>query len=294
MKKLLLLSIIALFFESKTIGQIQNEGLLNNITNYPIDISTTKEYPLEKKENKIWFLDSCIIWEQRINYVTEEPAGDSGRIEKYSYPVGWYTYFDLRSKHCQDYLSLKDTATPFCNYYLTDADIFSPIYGFFFPKQSAYLLDSLDVVYNMTDTVIKNIVLKRAGRLRKTPVEGYVRSIFYFDCNMPRTIFQFGFLEKNNEVIYSGCQIVKNEVVFDSSGIKLGGTEKEIIRYTLTKEEKNIFKCWEANSKKTTLPLLSHSEVLKLTHPSPQHEENPIITITPQEQRNKLNHIHNL
>jgi hypothetical protein len=279
-KQIIGLYLIGLVFCTNSIGQLQHEGLLNYITNYPIDISTTKEYPIEKKENKIWFLDSCIIWEQRINYVTEEPA-DTGRIQKYSYPVSRYVYFDLRTKHCQDYISLKDTAMPFCNYSLKDSD-HSPFYGFFFPMNYIYPLDTLDVITDMTDTTISNAVFKRVSRLRKTPLEGYIRSTFYLNCSMPRTIFQFGSFVKNIEAMYAGCQIVKSELIFDSSGIKLGGAEYKIIRDKLTKEEKNIFKCWEQNSKKTTLPLLPYSEVMKLIYPSPEHE-NPIITNVPRE-----------
>jgi hypothetical protein len=281
-KATLFLYLVNSFSGSDIIGQVQREGLISNITNYPIAISPIQEYPLEKKENKIWFLDSCIIWEYRVNYVSEEPAGDSGRIEKKSYPVGWYTYFDLRTKYCQDYLSFKDTATPFCNYYLTDEDT-SPFYGFFFPKIYPYPLDSFDVIITVADTTINNVVLKRVSRLRKTYTQGYVRGTFYFNCNMPKTIFKFGFLEKNKEIIYPDCQIVKNEVIFDSSGINVGGAEKQIIRYKLTQEEKNIFKCWQQNSKKTVLPLLTYNDVMKLIHPSPEHE-NPVITIIPREQ----------
>ncbi len=279
-KQIINLSISGLLLCSNSIGQVKREGVLNFITNYPINISTSKEYPKEKKENKIWFLDSCIIWEQRINYATTEPAGDTGRLEKISYPVSRYVYFDLRTKHCQDYISLKDTSTPFCNYYLEESD-HSTFYGFFFPKNYVYPLDSLDVITNMIDTTINNVVLKRISRLRKTPAEGYIKSTFYLNCNMPKTIFHFGSIGKNFEVKYTGCQIVKSELVFDSSGIKLGGVEHEFLRYQLTEEERNIFKCWQQNSKKTALPLLPYSEVMKLIYPSPEHE-NPTITIIPR------------
>ncbi len=275
-----LLTISTLFW-ANSFGQFQREGILNFVTLHPVDVSAIKEYPLRKKsENKIWFLDSCIIWEQRVNYTTEEPAGDTARIEKYSYPVGRYTYFDLRTKHCQDYLSLKDTATPFCNYSLKDSD-YSPFYGFFFPKNDNYPFASLDVITNITDTTINNTVFKRVVRLRKNPVEVY-RGTFYFNCKMPKTIFKFGLFAKNIEAKYPECLMVKSEVANDSSGIKLGGAEYEIIRNKLTKEEMSIFKCWEQNSKKTTLPLLPHSEVMKLIYPSPEHE-NPTITIIPRE-----------
>lgn len=40
---------------SDAIGQIQREGVLNHMTNYPIGFSAIKEYPLEKNQQSLVF-----------------------------------------------------------------------------------------------------------------------------------------------------------------------------------------------------------------------------------------------
>ena len=263
-----------LLLNTLSFSQSQSEGLLKYST-YDISINNlTKEEFIEHLEwTNIWFKDSCVIYELRINLETNNQTKD-GYVVKKSYPIWRYIYLDLKTMICQDYFNFKDTAMPLFNYSLKSNDTLS-IWRFFSPSARS---DTLPGVFTMQDTVLKNKIFKRVKVLYKYYPQLNYYVVYYFDCNAKKNIFH---LNRTLSGMYPNCKANRMDF-FDSTGNVMIRTEYEIIKTKLNNEEERIFKQWNKNARKTKLPLLSFSEVKKV--PLPYHEhENPKITILPLE-----------
>jgi hypothetical protein len=252
-------------FSLQSYSQSQTKGLVN-ISDWFIRMFDT--IPV-KQETKIWFKDSCVVYEIRANFESSESTPE-GTVVKRSSPVWKYAYLDLRNMHCQEYLHFKDTALPFCNYVLKPGEMIG--WKFYMPKSPR---DTGTGIISMSDTLINNKVFKRLNGIWKDPVET-LYNISYLDCNAPKNMF---YMAKTISEMYPGCKVTRSDI-FDSNGKLLSRFEFEVIRDMLNVQEEALFKQWEENSAKTKLPLLSHSEAEQIMIPNPEHE-NPTITIVP-------------
>jgi hypothetical protein len=280
MKKYLIhpISIFLLTFilNAYSYGQYQTEGLAK-YSSYEIntDNITKKKTVGHVEWTNIWFKDSAVIYELRINLESKESTIE-GTIVKRSYPVWRYVYLDLRTMRCQDYFNFKDTAMPLFNYLLKSNDTVS-LWRFFIPKTK---YDTLPGMFTMKDTIMDNIVYKRVKVLYKYYPEQNYFGVYYFDCNTKKNIFH---LNRTLSDMYPNCKSNRIDF-FDSSGNVSIRNEYKIIKDTLSCEEECIFKQWQKNAKKTKLPLLSYSETKRI--PIPYHEhENPTIKILPLEKK---------
>ena len=248
-------------------SQYQKEGIIDNFTAaFLNNDSIHQEKPNWREFTRVWFKDSCIIYELRINYETRDQSLEQTTIKK-SYPVWRYVYLDLRTMICQDYSSFKDTAMPYCNYFLKPTDI-SSVWEFY-KNEKRY--NSLDVI---TDTVINNTVFKRTKMFYNTPAKYY--SIYYLNCNAQKNMFD---LDKSLNEMFPDCKTMMIEG-FNLNGKLQNRTEYKIISDTLTADEKKIFQKWQQNACKIQLPLLSYEEARKSCVATYDHE-NPTITIIP-------------
>jgi hypothetical protein len=124
---------------------------------YFINTNPKEPAPFEYIGGKIWFKDSCFILERKsLNSI--DTFSQKGNIHSQEYLFYKYTFLDLRNMHCQDYLSLQDTATIFCNYFLNPAqkeNLDNRFYGKIIP----YFVP--DTTFELTDTIIKGENFKR-------------------------------------------------------------------------------------------------------------------------------------
>jgi hypothetical protein len=266
----IVLFLICLLFSIKSYSQYQTEGLVK-ISDWFIRMHDTIP---AKQETRIWFKDSCVVYEIRANLESSESTS-KGTVVKRSSPVWKYAYLDLRNMHCQEYLHFKDTSLPFCNYILKPDEMIG--WKFYMPKSS---MDTGTGIIPMSDTTIDKKVFKRLNGIWKDPVET-LYSISYLDCNAPQNIFYMG---KTISEMYPGCKITRSDV-FDSDGKLLSRFEFKIIRDKLTEEEESALNQWEKNAKNTTLPLLTQAEARQIAIPNPEHE-NPTIRIEPLNRSN--------
>ena len=262
-----------LFF---TCGYSQKEGIFKFSTeNLPSKYDSSRNLPewLSNMNSftKIWFKDSCVVYELRIRYETRDQT-PQGTIVKKSYPVWRYVYLDLRTMICQDYQHFKDTATPFCNYFIKPEDTLRFL-NFFSKKTS---LDITQKKILLSDTVINRTIFKRIKVFYKYYPQQNFYTIYYQNCNVPQNIFYFNTTLNKT---YPGCKTVIGDF-FDSTGNLLIRDKYEILTDKLTLEEKNIFKQWYQNSLKTKLPLLPYEEAIRSCISNYEHE-NPTIKIIP-------------
>lgn len=273
--KRILLFIFFWFFWLKS--QAQNEGLVTIQSYSPIDLSGvplgTKDILL-MQEKKMWFKDSCVIYEIRTNLHTTESTNE-GEIVKKSFPVLRYVYLDYRRMICQDYLDLKDTALPFCNYVLKPSDPIG-IWQFFAPKNE---LDTLHGVFPLCDTLINNKNYKRFKILYRYYEYEKAYSIYYFDCNEKQNKFN---VNRTLSDMNPTCKSSRSEF-FDETNKLIYRSECNVVRDKLNLTEENIFKQWGQNALATKLPLITVSEASKIPIRDPEHE-NPIITILPRKE----------
>jgi hypothetical protein len=260
-----------------TYCQYQSKGLVKTSEYIPTRIIGNRildKDSLLKKETNIWFFDSTVIYEFRINLKSENQTSE-GWVVKESYPVQSYIYLDLRTMICQEYLSFKDTAKPFCTYRFGPSDYM--VWRFFDQKGKD---DTISGTIPMKDTSINNKIYKRIKVLYKyySIEKNYI--IFYIDCAAKKNIFHG---MRMLEEMYPGCTATFNEF-YDENGGLMQRSGYEITRGSLSNEEECIFRSWTKNAANNKLPLITQDKARKIILPYPEHE-NPIITILPLEKR---------
>jgi hypothetical protein len=250
----------------------QSQGLIKySFSSIHFNDSTKAEQTNWKEWMRIWFKDSCVIYEMRINYQTADQT-PQGTVVKRSYPVWRYIYLDLRTMICQDYQNFKDTAKPFCNYSLKPTDYIG-IWKFFAPKKNSDTLPGMTII---SDTIINNSLFKRAKVLYKYYRETGNYFIYYLNCNVASNMFH---LNRTLNEMFPGCKTIRIDLM-ESNGKVSARTEYEIFSDSLSAEDENLFKEWHKNSLKIQLPLLSYEEAMKSCIANYEHE-NPTITIEP-------------
>jgi hypothetical protein len=275
--KRLLINTIVLFLINMPFSftQALKQGVFKFSTNEIFNTDLNNEIVGRKNFAHLWYKDSTVVIEHRINYRSEDQTPE-GWVIKESYPVARYMFINLRTMLCQEYLNFKDTAKPFCNYQLKVSDT-SEFQYFFTPKSSN---DTLHGVFPLNDTIVNGINFKRIKILYKHYEFEKSYSLYYLDCRPNESIF---YLNKTLSEIYSGCKAYRADFC-DASGKPIIRTEITNIRNKLNATEENIFKCWTKNAVITTLPLISHSQASRINIPFPEHE-NPKITVMPLEKK---------
>jgi len=256
-------------------SQYQTEGIVKYTwSRIHTNDSTNKEKILWSEWSRIWFKDSSVIYEMRINYQTSDQTAHGTTVVKKSYPVWRYVYLDLRTMICQDYQTFKDTATPFCNYSIKLSDAIS-IWKFFAPKSDR---DTTPGVSTLSDTIIGNSKFKRIKVLYKYHAQTGDYLIYYLNCNTIPNMFH---LNRSLNEMFPGCKATRQDLL-DRNNKVTGRTEYNILSDKLTDAEENVFRHWRDNAVKTKLPLLSYSQVYQMC-PANYDHENPIIEILPLE-----------
>lgn len=252
-------------------SQNQKEGIIEYSWSSIYIDSSQKENTNWREWNRIWFKDSCVVYELRINMESKDHSLEQTVVKK-SYPVWKYVYLDLRTMICQEYSSFKDTAMPYCNYFLKSGDPMG-IWKFFLSKDVS---DTMPGTNAMSDTSINNILFKRIKVLYKYYRETGNNWVYYINCN---TKFNMFHLNKTLNEMFPGCKATRLDLL-DRNGRVTSRTEYKVISDTLSPEEEKIFQKWHQNACKTKLPLLSYEEAKRTCVATYEHE-NPTITIIP-------------
>ncbi len=214
---------------------------------YFINTNPKEPVPFEYIGGKIWFKDSCFILERKTLVSNDyySPKGNIHSQEDISYK---FTFLDLRNMHCQDYLSLQDTSTIFCNYFLNPAQK-ENLDNRFYGKIVPYFVP--DTTFELTDTIIKGENFKRVQlNFHK---EDYSHSyIYYLSCNSYKTKFH---INTELDEKYPHCQSVKEEVIVANGPHSM--KEFSLLEDKLSEKMNKIFFTWEQNAKNTKMPLLN-------------------------------------
>jgi hypothetical protein len=229
--------------------KFQKEGLVHYYDNL-VTRNNTTPIPV----NRIWFKDSCIIYERKVINRTEDHT-ITGVVIKNSYDIYKSSFLDLRTLKCQDYYNLSDTAQPFSNYILKPDDALG--WNFYYPFEKTN-----DKMIAMPDTIIERQNFKRIRRVVPNHDNWY--EILFLTCNKKKNIFHiYKNFEEKLEKKYPYCKVTRSELT------DLNFSFKRIFQYFIVREKLNsletkIFNKWILNSATTTLPIISLFEVNKL------------------------------
>ena len=261
------------------VGKSQIEGVLQTTSYSP---NFNGKY-VEQRKNKIWFKDSAVIYEFRVEKQSYGSISE-GTIVKSGYPVVAYFYLDLRSMMYQQYADFKDTTMPMYNIALKPGD-HAPFWRFYHSKNAPQ--DNTEQMAALPDTIIENILYKRIKvPYKKNPKESSY-SVYYIQCNAPKSIFH---MMPALEQLYPGCKAIRSEFVYvENPVIRVEKQvarvfEYKIINNRLTEFEIRIFKNWAQNAKNTKLPIMSFDEAFSRGFSdNVKLDEKPIITILPHD-----------
>lgn len=230
---------------------ILEEGVLKREVFFVNNDSTTILPMVNNFESRIWFKDSTVIYEVKVQWGINI-AEENGMKRKEGYDVFKYTYLDLKTLRCQDYYNLSDTAKPINNYRLKRDEVIN--WKFYYDENPVDLAGSRSV---LPDTVIGE---KQYKRIKFTSKNGDYNSetINYLDCFSKTTIFH---LNRALDIENPGCQVVMTESRPDVNKPLKSVFKTEIIQDKLLDNELKIFKKWGKNMQSTRLPLLSLDEV---------------------------------
>lgn len=249
---------IYIFNISCTKKILVKEGLLSQYR-YFSNISDSSKLPMaDHTESKIWFMDSCVIYEMKVlRNLTNNT--DSGVFKFQSYDLYKFTYLDLRNLTCQDYYHFSDTALPVANYRLKPEETLN--WNFYAKGRETDLAgDKL----TMTDTVIQNKDFKRLRFQRSA--NGYTdESIYCIDCNAKQNIFH---INRSIDEMFPDCKVVRLETRGDIKDSLKWIFEANVVREILTPAERSIFSKWGKNASETKLPLINLGEVMARYGPS--------------------------
>ncbi|MBS1733336.1 MAG: hypothetical protein JST02_08580, partial [Bacteroidetes bacterium] len=222
---------------------------------------TTQLPLLDTSVSRIWFKDSSVIFEVKI--ITIETIHSKITTEKISFKPFKFTYLDLRTMKCQDYITLTDTSSPITNYVLTSEG--GDFWEFYLPKKAD---DTLGIRTVLPDTIIN----KKSYKRLKIAAADTVEHEYYIECNAKQNIFH---LNRTLDEMYPGCKIVKS--IEKRKNIPFTYIiEVNVLSDSLTMNEESIFSKWAKNASECKLPLLdfrSASSIMMKIY-SKQHQPN--------------------
>lgn len=247
--------ILVLFIFSCNKKIFLQEGVISINKNFTNDINDENVLTRIPLENKIWFLDSFLIHEIKVlQTFTDEAEG----IRTESYEVFKYSFQNLKTNLCQDYLHLSDTALPKCNYFLSSNEAIT----FRFKKDTTEWQNIKAIYIPQSDTTINK---KKYKRFRKVDKYSTFSNIFdyFLEEKKIETIFHLNNQLDNH---FEKLKVTRTESGDDISPAKIVN-EYSIIQKGLTDKEKKIFTTWIMNAENTTLPVLKYSECQKICGP---------------------------
>ncbi len=225
---------------------------------------------IEVRKNKIWFKDSSVIYEFRIE-MNSYGSIEEGTIVKSDYPIASYFYLDLRTMRCQQYDNFKDTAKPLYNFEIKQEDAL-PFWRFYNSKNVSQV--TTGDMTALPDTTIANVSYKRIAIPHKN--SSYWFTVYYIKCNAAQNIVH---MNRGLEQLYPGCKAFRNEFWDAEKNIVSNVFEYKIINDTLSETEEHIFTNWVENAKNPSLPVVSFNESNRGFSDNYKFDEKPTITI---------------
>lgn len=254
---LVLLAIAMISLNSPGKKKILRQGVLTHQV-YFTNVEKTDTLPLVNNfESRIWFKDSCVIYEVKVQWGVNHMM-ENGISRKDGYDILKYTFLDLRTKKCQDYLNFSDTATPVVNYQLQKSDVVS--WQFYYDKDPR---DSAGIKSFLPDTLINGVTYRRIRFLNKGDGFAYEKTN-YLDCQSKRNIFH---INRALDEAYPDCQVVRSDMRTDLNSPLTSVFIARIDREKLTSSELKIFEKWKNNGISTKLPLLRFEEANRVILP---------------------------
>ena len=204
-------------------------------------------------DGRIWFKDSFCIFERKTKCSDHGNFLDS-TDDKTFYAVYKYTFMDLRTLICQDYIHLSDTCRPVANYRLKENEYFN--IALFSKKNNPGISDS---VQHLSDTIMHG---KSYKRIIYATHQGKSTNnfIYLYACDGVKNIFN---LHPDFEGVHPDCELVRSEFYSSASPGVVQITELTMERNSLTDTELSIFNRWLINSRENKLPLLTYKDSRK-------------------------------
>jgi len=220
--------------------------------------------------HKIWINDSAVIQTAYSFFSCE--INDSIIYEGYD-PYK-YTYYDLRTKKCQDYFSFSDTAQVECNY------LKQAVNGVPYNIFRGLNWEGRQRTHNLKDTILNNKATKVIQLVEERPEYNYrFEENYYFQKNNMKSdavnldaVITRLFPDKNLLPEYT---LVRIDNITYPEKIQLFA-DYYIARDTLTPEELKVFKQWKKNAMETTLPIISEEEVDKMSSVPIRFKNDPL------------------
>lgn len=237
--------------------KVMHQGVLSQYRYY-LDFDSTSNFMLPNNfESKIWFKDSCVIYEVKMltgvtNYT------ETGMERKEGFEFFKYSYLDLRTLRCQDYFHFSDTALPVSNYQLQKSEGIN--WKFYYEENQNDLAGTRST---LSDTLINGHLYKRVRLVNKGDRGAYTTT-YYLEHHTKSNIFH---INRALDNAYPDCQVVISEMKNDVNGPMKSVFRIEIVREKLTDRELKVFEKWQQNIETSKLPLLSLDEVNRIILP---------------------------
>lgn len=220
--------------------------------------------------HKIWINDSAVI-QTSYSFFT---CGINDSIIHEGYDPYKYTYYDLRTKKCQDYFSFSDTASVECNYFkkATNGAPYNMFRGLNWEgrQKTEY---TRDTIFNSKPTKIIQLVEVRPEYNYRYEENYYFQKntlksdIVNFDAVITRLFPDKDLLPEYNLVRIDDITYPEKIQMF---------ADYYIARDTLTPEELKIFNQWKKNAAETTLPMISEEEVDRMSSVPIRFKNDPL------------------
>lgn len=229
-KRIVILLIFQQLLGDVVLGQnnIATEGLFHKYSKWFID---------SFEVNRLWFKDSAIIYELKVDV----EYGEDTIVKYRGYEPYRYSYFDMRTRMFYDYNSFTDTATLIIKYAYEEG--YMPT-GFFHALNPPKL-NSPEII---SDTFMHGKKLKRikVTDKRSSGTQGFVQ-IYYYDClaylSDIMSVYKIG------ETYFPHCSLHQVDAISYNEGVTYSVTDRyEIVRPILTGSERAIFKRWKQNA----------------------------------------------
>jgi len=210
-----------------------------------------------KYYSNILFKDSVAIINYKAEFSFKEVFGALDEnpvtgLDTFGYETLKYTFVDLKSRHCQDYVQLNDTSKPFCNYFLKETE---GIDNFFVEKNAVNKEKWTYPPQVISDTIIANNNYKRGRMYFKADSMNMTYCDYYFDCKL-----KVGPIHHNKlyDSLFGGC--VNFRVDFIMPGYPTQIFKFSLERDKLYKSERRLFTKWNKNAKNIKIPLVSYEK----------------------------------
>ncbi len=183
-------------------------------------------------QNKMWFRDSCVIFENAVTHIGTDTSGKEVQTE---YPSG-YTFINLKEKVAQDYYNFRDTSKPYCSYRIDSvfmsAKAFRPASHFNTKKNAVQITDTV-----MNGTKYKRFRVVRSG----------TDDITHYTLFMSKPKYDSFFsLDPYLDQVHYPLRVtmlwmqLPNVEGYLEVGLKM-------MKHDLTEPEQGIFRSWESN-----------------------------------------------